>query len=617
MSASKHSFFIQFISTAITLLHRYDSGARQPLHVNCMLPRMHRSMSAHFRPAGVCLKTLLITTFWALLSLVFSEFATADTALHSVRGYTSGATGGIREFSVLVFGDDGRILAVGEEALLGEYPQALRIGGGGRFVLPGLIDSHAHVSSQGFLQVLLDVTGVESVEEAVGKIAAYNNSHPGSGWITGRGWNQVLWPVKEFPTAAHIDAVIANRPVWLNRIDGHAGWANSKALELAGIDDETPDPVGGKIHRDSNGRATGVLVDTAMELVDSQVPAPTKDDYRQAFQAAFAQLTSLGLTSVHDAGIGITEIETLMSMADNGEMSMRIYAMIAGAGDNLDAVGKPIPSYGNDRLAVMSVKLVADGALGSRGAAMVEPYSDDAENRGLPFWTQQQLDEMVQKANGLGFQVGIHAIGDYGNQQALDAFSKAQDGKPSALRNRIEHAQIIRLKDIPRFAELGVVAAMQATHATSDMNMAEDRIGAERIKGAYAWRKLLDNGAVIANGSDFPVELPDPMHGLYASVTRQSRAGMPEGGWYAGEALTRAETLHSWTYAAAFAAHQDDRLGTLEPGKWADFIVIDRDFFSIPESSIDDIRVLQTWVGGELVYERCDDGSGDDCINQR
>jgi len=539
--------------------------------------------------------------------------AQADTLLHSVQGYTSTATGEIREFTVLVFDDKGRILAAGSDELRTVHGDAKAIDGTGRFVLPGLIDAHAHVSSQGFLQVRLDVTGVASLEEAVAKIAAYDKAHPGSGWITGRGWNQVLWPVREFPTAADIDAVVSNRPVWLNRIDGHAGWANSKALEIAGIDNDTPDPVGGKIHRDSDGRATGTLIDNAMDLVSSKVPEPAKDDYRAAFIAAFGQLTSLGLTSVHDAGVDISEIEALMSMADNGEMSMRIYAMIAGAGENLDAIGKPIRSYGNDRLSVMSVKLVSDGALGSRGAAMIEPYSDDAENRGLPFWTQAQLDEMVVKANGMGFQVGIHAIGDYGNKQSLDAFDKAQGGKASALRNRVEHAQIIQLSDIPRFAKLGVIASMQATHATSDMNMAEDRIGAERIKGAYAWRKLLDSGAVIANGSDFPVELPDPMHGLYASVTRQSRAGMPDGGWYASESLTRAETLHSWTYAAAYAAHQEDRLGTLEPGKWADFIVVDRDYFKIPESEIDDIRVLQTWVGGELVYEHCGDSSDDTC----
>ncbi|MEQ9561201.1 MAG: amidohydrolase family protein, partial [Woeseiaceae bacterium] len=348
------------------------------------------------------MKTIIKTTIYIAFLLISGNSVAAQNLLHSITGYTSTASGQIQEFSVLVFDDGGRILAASGDELLTEYPHANRIDGKGMVVLPGLIDSHAHVSSQGFLQVRLDVTGVESVEEAVAKIAAFDKANPGSGWITGRGWNQVLWPVKEFPTAAQIDAVVANRPVWLGRIDGHAGWANTKAMELAGIDDDTPDPVGGKIHRDSEGRATGILVDNAMDLVSSIVPPPDKDDYRMAFLAAFDQLTSLGLTSVHDAGVDITEIETLMSMADNGEMSMRIYAMIAGAGENLDAIGKPITNYGDGRLAVMSVKLMSDGALGSRGAAMIEPYSDDAENRGLPFWTQDELNAMVAKANGMG-----------------------------------------------------------------------------------------------------------------------------------------------------------------------------------------------------------------------
>ena len=262
----------------------------------------------------------------------------------------------------------------------------------------------------------------------------------------------------------------------------------------------------------------------------------------------------------------------------------------------------PIYAYGNDHLDISSVKLYSDGALGSRGAAMIEPYSDDPENRGLPFWTQDELDAMVQKANDMGFQVGIHAIGDLGNQMALDAFEKAQDGRPSALRNRIEHSQIVTLDDIPRFAELGVIASMQATHATSDKNMAEDRIGPQRILGGYAWRRMLDAGVVLANGSDFPVELSNPFHGLYAAVTRQGRDGEPEGGWYADQALTRAEALHSFTLAAAYAARQEDRLGSLEPGKWADFIVIDRDYFTIPAAEIDDILVLETWVAGNKVY---------------
>jgi predicted amidohydrolase YtcJ len=534
--------------------------------------------------------------------------------LHSVTGYTS-TNDGIVSFSTLVFDDAGRIVATGDDALLAEHDDAELIDGTELFVLPGLHDGHGHVSSQGFLNVELNVTGSESLEEAVARIEAYDKANPGSGWVKGRGWNQVLWPVQEFPTAAAIDAVVADRPVWLRRIDGHAGWANSKALELAGIDNDTPDPVGGKIIRDDNGNATGTLIDTAMSFVSSQVPGASKDEYHRAFQAAFKELTSLGLTSIHDAGIGIDEAEVYMSMADNGEMSMRIYAMMWEAGENLDAIGKPIISYGNDRLDIRSVKLMSDGALGSRGAAMIDPYEDDTENRGLRMYTQAEVNAKVKKANDMGFQVGIHAIGDFGNRQSLDAFEQSQGGMPSPLRNRVEHAQIITLEDIPRFAELGVIASMQATHATSDMNMAEDRIGAARLEGAYAWRKLIDSGAVIANGSDFPVELANPMHGLYASVARKSRAGLPEGGWRIDDGLTRAETLHSFTLGAAYAALQEDRLGSLEPGKWADFIVVDRDFFTIPESEIDEIQVIQTWVGGELVYERCEDPDSADCNN--
>jgi predicted amidohydrolase YtcJ len=537
---------------------------------------------------------IALASFWTLT-------ATADTAVHNITGYTS-TDDGMREFSVLVFGADGRIVATGDEDLLAGIPEDERIDGDGLFILPGLTDAHAHVYSQGFLGVSLNLLGAPSVEDAAQSIREFAAQRR-TGWILGRGWNQVLWPVKEFPTAADIDAVVDDRPVWLRRIDGHAAWANSKALEIAGIDADTPDPVGGKIIRDANGDATGVLVDTAMELVEKHIPVPTRSEMRETYDVAVDSLLALGLTGVHDAGISKTEAEVYMSMADDGELGMRIYAMLSDTGANLDAFPEPIRAYGNDHLDIAAVKIYADGALGSRGAAMIEPYHDDPENRGLPFHTQQQLDGFVQKANRKGFQVGVHAIGDLGNDMVLDAFERAQGGKPSPLRNRVEHAQIIALEDIPRFSELGVIASMQPVHATSDMNMAEDRVGPDRILGGYAWRRLLDSGAVIASGSDFPVELPNPFLGLYAAVTRQDRAGMPENGWYADQAMTRAEALHSYTLAAAYAAHQEDRLGSLERGKWADFIVVDRDYFEIPASEIDEIRVLQTWVGGKLVYE--------------
>jgi predicted amidohydrolase YtcJ len=536
------------------------------------------------------------------LFLLATNIVRADTALHNVNGYTS-TNDGLTTFSVLVFDDAGRVVATGDENLLNTYAQAAQIDGNGTTVLPGLTDAHGHVFGLGRLSNNLDLMGSPTVEDAVEQIASYANERPSARWILGRGWNQVIWPVQDFPTAGDIDAVVSDRPVWMRRIDGHAGWANSVALKRSGIDDDTPDPIGGKILRDEFGHATGVLIDTAMGMVTSHIPAVNKNEIRDAIQAAIRVLLSQGITGVHDPGIDHQTAETNLSLADNDQLDIRIYAMIGGAGEVLDAIGKPIRQYGNDRLEIASVKIYSDGALGSRGAAMIEPYSDDVENRGLPFWTQEQLNEQIAKANKMGFQVGVHAIGDLGNRMALNAFDKAQGGEPSPLRNRVEHAQIISLDDIPRFAKLGVVASMQATHATSDKNMAEDRIGPDRILGGYAWRRLLDAGAVIANGSDFPVELSNPFHGLYAAVTRQGRDGEPDGGWYADQALTRTEALHSFTLAAAFAANQEDRLGSLEAGKWADFIVIDRDYFDVPVAEIDDIKVLQTWVAGDLKFE--------------
>ena len=521
----------------------------------------------------------------------FSTAAYAETVLHNIEGYTSSADGPV-EFSVLVVGNDGRIVGTGDDTLLAAHPEALLIDGQGRTVLPGLIDAHAHVLGYGLLQWQLDLMGVRSVDEATARIQDYARDNRHARWILGRGWNQVLWPVKAFPSATDIDAVVSDRPVWLRRVDGHAGWANSAAMELAGIDNETPDPVGGKIIRDAEGRATGVFIDKAMQLIAAYVPQPDKSEMRSAITAAQDALLSEGITGVHDAGIGLMNAEVYMSMADDGDLDLRIYAMTAGAGEVLDALGEPIRGYDDDRLAIAAVKLYSDGALGSRGAAMIEPYSDDPENRGLPFWTQRELDAMVAKANGMGFQVGIHAIGDLGNRMALEAFARVQDGKPSPLRNRIEHAQIVALDDIGRFAELGLVASMQATHATSDKNMAEDRVGPERILGGYAWRRMLEAGVVLANGSDFPVELPNPFHGLYAAVARQDRQGLPEGGWYSDQSMTRAEALRSFTLDAAYAAHQENRFGSLEPGKDADFVLWSG--HPLDSGSI----CLQTWIEG-------------------
>ncbi|MEM6512501.1 MAG: amidohydrolase [Pseudomonadota bacterium] len=542
-------------------------------------------------------------TLSLILALLPLAANAGPTIFTNANGYTS-TDNGIVQFDTLVVNDDGKLLAVKTGGTDDVYADARTIDLGGATVLPGITDAHAHLLGLGALRTQLDLFGIDSLETAVSLIGEFADKNPGSGWVLGRGWNQVLWETGEFPTAADIDAVVSDRPVWLRRVDGHAGWANSKALELAGIDNDTPDPIGGKILRDENGKATGTLIDKAMYMVNARVPSPTKNEIRASYRAAFADVTSQGITGVHDAGIAKEHAEVLLSMADDEEISIRFYGMISGAGENLDAIGKPIIAYGNDRLDIRSVKLYQDGALGSRGAAMIRPYSDDPENRGLPFWTDDELYEKVAKADRMGFQVGIHAIGDKGNRMCLDAFAKVQGGKPSDKRHRIEHSQIVAVSDIPRFAELGIVASMQPVHATSDMNMAEDRVGPDRIKGGYAWRKMLDNDVIIASGSDFPVELVNPFHGLYAAVSRQDRGGMPADGWYPEEAMNRAEALHSFTLAAAFAAHQETRLGSLETGKWADFIVVDRDYFEIDVSDIDDIEVLQTWVGGEKVFDK-------------
>ena len=525
------------------------------------------------------------------------------TIIAPVNGYTLTGEGLLR-FSSLAFDGNGKIVGIGGDDIAEGFPGASLVDGESRTVLPGLIDSHGHIAGLGAALQMVNLFNVPSKQEALARIKAQDKKYPGQQWIVGRGWNQVLWTVREFPTAADIDAVVADRPTWMRRVDGHAGWANSQALRLAGINDETLDPPGGKILRDRQGHATGVLIDRAMGLVERVIPPLTKDDIRTHIRNAGEQLIAEGISSAHDPGVDVTTIEVYLSMADAGELPVRSYVMISGAGANLDAIGKPIRGYGNDFVTVAAVKIYDDGALGSRGAALLEPYSDDPENSGLLFADAVALAADVRKSNAAGFQANIHAIGDRANRAALDAFDEVQGGKPSPLRNRIEHAQVIALEDIPRFAQLGVIAAMQATHATSDMNMAEDRVGPERIKGAYAWRKLLDSGAVIAGGSDFPVEYSNPFLGLYASVTRQDRDQLPDGGWYANEALSREEALDTFTRAAAYAAHQEDRLGTLEPGKWADFIVIDRDYFAVPESEIDDIQVLETWIGGKRVYAR-------------
>ncbi|HEY8587873.1 MAG TPA: amidohydrolase [Rhodanobacter sp.] len=542
-----------------------------------------------------------------LALLVFVPFAqAADLLVSNVNGYTLDSSGKLQHFQALLV-DEGKIVTTGRTAdLLKRAGEATVIDGHGQTLLPGLIDAHGHVLSLGFARNSVDLSATQSLDEALAKVKAYADAHPDAKWILGRGWNQEIWKLGRFPTAQELDQAVPDRPVWLSRVDGHAAWANSAAIKLAGVTKASKDPSGGRIERDGAGNPAGVFVDGAIDLVDAHVPPPTERDRVAALDTALAEMARVGLTGVSDAGIDVDSYRLFRHYADHNKLTARIYAMIRDTGDAFDTISQdgPLIGYGNDFLTVRSVKLYADGALGSRGAAMLQPYSDDPHNSGLLFMSPARLTAKLEKAFAKGYQVGVHAIGDRANREVLDSFAAAYKTHPDAiaLRNRVEHAQIVSLQDIPRFATLHLIASMQPTHATSDMNMAEDRVGHERIQGAYAWQRFLKQGTIIAAGSDFPVESPNPFYGLYSAVTRQDHQGQPPGGWYPQQDLSMVQALRAFTLDAAYAEHAEKTLGTLEPGKWADFILIDHDVIKDPSSKIWNTRVLQTWVGGKQVY---------------
>jgi len=540
----------------------------------------------------------------ALLALA-PALQAADLLVNNVNGYTLDSHGKLQHFQALLV-DQGKVVATGNSTDLSKRAgNAKVIDGHGHTLLPGLIDAHGHVLELGYARNRADLTGTRSLDEALAKVKAYAAAHPDAKWITGGGWNQEIWKLGRFPTAKELDAVVSDRPVWLSRVDGHAGWANTAAIKLAGITKATPDPNGGRIEHDADGNPAGVFVDGATVLIDAKVPAPTAQQKAAALDTALAEMASVGLTGVGDAGIDLANYQLYRQYADAHKLTARIYAMILGTGDDFNVISKngPLIGYGDDFLTVRAVKLFADGALGSRGAAMLQPYSDDPHNRGLLFMKPDEMTAKISKALGKGYQVAIHAIGDRANREVLDSYAaayKQHDG--SDLRNRVEHAQILSLQDIPRYVPLHLIASMQPTHATSDMNMAEDRIGHERIQGAYAWQRFLKQGTVVAGGSDFPVESPNPFYGLYSTVTREDHNGQPPGGWHPEQDMTLAQALRAFTLDAAYAEHAETTQGTLEPGKWADFILIDHDIVKDAPGRIWDTKVLQTWVGGKQVY---------------
>jgi predicted amidohydrolase YtcJ len=481
----------------------------------------------------------------------------------------------------------------------------------GRTVFPGFIDAHGHMEGLGALMVNVNLEGTTGVAEIQKLVAERITKVEHGAWVRGRGWDQNDWPVKEFPTARMLDSVSPANPVVLRRVDGHAAWVNTAALTLAKITSVTHDPAGGKIIRDRTGKPTGILVDNAIDLLDDVIPQPSEAERTEAFRKAVEECVKLGLTEVHDMGVDLEAISIYKKLIAEKRFPFRVYAAIGGAGKTWNEYLKLGPEIdGNDgRLTVRAIKLYADGALGSRGAALIEPYSDDPGNRGLTLTSSEKMKEVVQQALTHGFQVCTHAIGDRGNSVTLGVYSdvlKANPAKARDARLRIEHAQIVDPADIPRFHELGVIPSMQPTHCTSDMYWAEARVGPKRILGAYAWRSFLDSGSIIPGGSDFPVEGPNPLYGFYAAITRQDHNGWPDSGWYAGQRMTREEALKAFTIFAAYAGFQEERKGSIEKGKLADFTILSRDIMTIDPKEILTTQVEMTIIGGEVVYTSTD-----------
>ncbi|WP_439105629.1 amidohydrolase [Congregibacter sp.] len=535
--------------------------------------------------------------------LVLPMHLSAATLIHNVQGYTM-QDGERVAFAALEY-DEGVVTAIyHDKAAASKSDAETRIDGHGLTLLPGLIDAHGHIADLGSALASVDLTGSDSEAEAAARVAAAVADGVADAWIFGAGWNQVLWSSGEFPSTASLDAVTADRPIALSRVDGHAMWLNSKALALAGITADTADPAGGRIVRDDRGEPTGVLVDNAMKLMREAMPAPTVASKKRDLSRAMEYLVSLGMTGAHDAGSSVLEIDAYDALLEDGQFPMRIYSMLRMADPGIKAKWLEGPrDSANGLFELRSVKISADGALGSRGAALFEDYSDDPGNRGLLLLSDEQLMSQIRDSAELGYQVNVHAIGDLANAKVLDEFEVLNaSAEQRALRHRVEHAQILRVADINRFAELDVIASVQPTHATSDKNMAGDRVGEARLEGAYAWQTLFESGAKLAGGSDFPVEPPNPFFGLHAAVTRQDRDGEPPMGWRVSEAVSRNKALSLFTEDAAYAGHTERRVGRLLPGYDADFILVRDDLFTMPREELWKNKVHATVVGGKLVF---------------
>ena len=539
-----------------------------------------------------------------LLAVLALQQQPADLVVLNARVYTADVNRPVAEaFAVRA----GRIAFVGSSrgalALVG--PRTERLDLAGRTVIPGMVDAHAHLLGLGQALRTVNLVGTRSYDEVIARVVERaKTARPGE-WIRGRGWDQNDWADTRFPTHQALSRAVPNNPVYLTRVDGHAALVNAKALELAHVTAATPDPTGGRFIRDSTGNPTGVLVDGAQGVVGRVIPAASRVELREQTLAAIAEANRWGLTGIHDAGVDAEGIAVYEDLAREGKYDLRNYVMIRSDDSTLDAFmkrGRQIGVY-DGRLWIRSIKLVADGALGSRGAALLEPYSDDPGNTGLITTTPERIKSVAVRALRAGFQVNVHAIGDRANRMVLDQFEAAFKEVPVAdHRFRIEHAQILRYQDIPRFAELDVIPSMQGSHQTSDMYWVPNRLGWARSQGAYAWRSLLNTGVVIPNGSDFPVEAVNPLISFHSFFTRQDADNFPPGGWFPEQRTTRQEALWSITLWPAYAAFMENESGTLTAGKYADFVVLDQDIMTVAPEEVLKTNVVLTVLGGRVVY---------------
>jgi len=546
------------------------------------------------------------TILAAAAALLLATPALGDALIDNVNGIALDRQGKVIHFTGLLMTPEGKVTR-----LLGDHdkrPEKLdwRTDMKGKVLLPGFVDAHGHIMDLGFRALELDLTGTRSLDEAKAKIAAYIAANPDKKWILGGGWNQEQWGLGRFPTAADLDSVSQGRAIVLDRIDGHAVWANSAAMKAAGITPATKAPPGGQI-------VDGVFVDAARQLITKALPQPLARERDLAFVKAQQLLLSNGITATDDMRTTLADWLVFRRAADAGNLRMRIVSYADSIETaNLAAGNGPSPWLYDGKLRMIGVKVFADGALGSRGACLKAPYADDPKNSGQCFLTDDQLRNTMSRAAMDGFQVAVHAIGDKANAEVLSAIDALADTYKGDRRWRIEHAQIVDPADLPKFAEHGTIASMQPIHAVSDMHMAEARLGPARLAGAYAWRSMLANGVPLAFGSDYPNDDFNPFHGWAAAFTRQDAGDLPFGGWQPQERITREQAWRAYTQGAAYASFSEKDYGTLAPGMWADFIIVDTDPTLAGPGQLRDIKVEQTWVGGRMMWSRGRDGAGSD-----